>query len=174
MAVTGKVTVESCTAACQSGGYRYAGMEYSAECCESLHCLSLHFMLIGKRADCGWTLDQGSGPTPISDCGMTCAGNSSEYCGGPNRLSLYNYTGILTVEPPEGKAEDPPVSLVNVQSGLLGSWAYVGCYVDNANGRVLGNELDSTTMTVQSCVANCNSNNFSVAGIEYSTQCCKS
>jgi len=32
-AVTGSVSVETCTTACYNAGYSLAGMEYSAECC---------------------------------------------------------------------------------------------------------------------------------------------
>lgn len=148
--VTGQVTVESCTAACQGAGYQYAGVEYADECY------------------CGMTLDNGSGPTPESGCDMTCAGNSSEYCGGPDRLNLYNYTGTLTTTENTGSGTG---SEFFVTPNLSGNWTYSGCYVDNANGRVLGDELDSSSMTVESCTAHCTADNFTIAGLEYSTQC---
>ncbi|KAI6024210.1 copper radical oxidase-like protein [Pisolithus marmoratus] len=150
--VTGQVTVESCTAACQGAGYQYAGVEYADECY------------------CGMTVDNGSGPMPASDCGMTCAGNSSEYCGGPNRLNLYNYTGSLTTTGNTGGGGGTGTSLFVIPS-LSGNWTYAGCYVDNANGRVLGDELDSNAMTVENCVAHCTADGFTIAGLEYSTQC---
>ncbi|KAL4076636.1 glyoxal oxidase [Scleroderma yunnanense] len=152
-AVTGQVTVESCTTACQNSGYPLAGVEYADECY------------------CGATLDYGSVPTAASDCDMTCAGNSSEYCGGPNRLNLYNYTGTLTTSSTGGGGNELTSGPAPVKSGLAGNWTYGGCYVDNVNGRVLGNELDNSTMTVESCIAYCSSSNFTIAGIEYSTQC---
>lgn len=61
-----------------------------------------------------------------------------------------------------------------VTSGLPGSWKYAACYVDNASGRVLGNEYDDSATTVESCVAHCSASNFTLAAIEYSTQCCES
>jgi hypothetical protein len=107
---------------------------------------------------------------------MVCAGNSSEYCGGPNRLSLYNYTQTLPTSPGGGNnggGGNTGSTVLAVTSGLQGNWTYEGCYVDNVNGRIMGDELDSTSTTVESCIANCASQNFTIAGIEYSTQCCE-
>lgn len=69
------MTVALCTQACQTEGYVLAGVEYSGECY------------------CGNTASNGGGPAPdgLSGCNMACNGNSSEYCGGPNRLDVYGY-----------------------------------------------------------------------------------
>ncbi|KAF9220620.1 copper radical oxidase-like protein [Gyrodon lividus] len=155
--VTGSVSVETCTTACYNAGYPLAGVEYSDECY------------------CGSTIDHGSGPTPLTDCDMTCAGNSSEFCGGPDRLNLYNYTSTLSTVPPSGggnnNAGAGTTTVSPVTSGLPGNWTYAACYVDNANGRVLGNEHDDSAMTVASCISYCSSGNFTIAAIEYSVQC---
>lgn len=37
---------------------------------------------------CGLEFDNGGVPIPLSDCTMPCAGNSSEFCGGPNALDV--------------------------------------------------------------------------------------
>lgn len=78
-------------------------------------------------------------------------------------------------------------------SGLPSPWEYAGCYVsvqvffsfrnqlhscgiirDNAYGRVMSNELpDNQNLTVESCIANCTAENYTLAGLEYSVQCCK-
>lgn len=56
--------------------------------------------------------------------------------------------------------------------GLPTGWTYRGCYIDNAHGPILSFRApDSTTMTVESCVSTCISSNYTVAGLEYSTQC---
>lgn len=105
---------------------------------------------------------------------MTCAGNSSEYCGGPDRLDLYNYTagttsgGGGTTGGGGGTGGPSPVT-----TGLPGTWTYGACYVDNANGRILGDEFDSSTTTVESCIAYCSGGGFTLAGMEYSVQCCE-
>jgi hypothetical protein len=44
---------------------------------------------------------------------------------------------------------------------------------DNAHGRVFQTEFpDNQMLTVQGCAALCSSKNFSLAGLEYSVQCC--
>lgn len=78
---------------------------------------------------------------------MVCAGNSTQFCGGPNRLNLvsgpcsrshdvykfpkYNYTG--TDLPPVGgtpeEPPEPPKTPEPVTVGLPEPWAYAACYV---------------------------------------------
>lgn len=43
---------------------------------------------------CGNSVENGGGPAPDGDahCNMKCNGNSSESCGGPNRLDVYSST----------------------------------------------------------------------------------
>ncbi|KAH7925711.1 copper radical oxidase-like protein [Leucogyrophana mollusca] len=156
--VAGSVTAETCTSACYNAGYPLAGMEYSDECY------------------CGLVLGSGSALSPATDCDMTCAGNSSEYCGGPNRLTVYNYTSTLPTTPPPGGGGGGgngggKLAVSPVTSGLPGTWSYGACFVDNANGRALGNEYDNSSTTVESCIAYCTSGNYTLAAIEYSTQC---
>lgn len=44
---------------------------------------------------------------------------------------------------------------------------------DNAHGRVFQTELpDNSALTVESCIASCSSQGFTLAGLEYSVQCC--
>lgn len=126
---------------------------------------------------------------------MPCQGNATEFCGGPNRLNVYNFTGVLTVPPtpPAGggggaaPAGPPPPP---VTAGLPTDWKYFGCYVyvdsnlmkfsathikcsDDAFGRVLADELpDNANLTVEDCVNSCNAANFTVAGMEFAVQCC--
>lgn len=63
------MTLESCASFCD--GFDYFGVEYARECY------------------CGNTFGAGSVNAPPSDCSMTCAANSNEYCGAGNRLSVY-------------------------------------------------------------------------------------
>ncbi|KAF9890518.1 hypothetical protein FE257_005923 [Aspergillus nanangensis] len=62
-------TVEKCQQACKDGGYVYAGMEYGTQCF------------------CGNSIDNSGMPT--SGCGLPCAGDASQICGGSNALSMY-------------------------------------------------------------------------------------
>ena len=103
---------------------------------------------------------------------MTCVGNPSEHCGAQNRLIVYNYVASLLVGSTDHTAGNMNVVSL-VKRGLPGSWAYAACYVDNANGRVLGNEQDNSAMTVESCISYCSASNFTLAAIEYGVQCCE-
>lgn len=157
MAMANPTTIEECTSACFKAGYRFAGTEFAAECY------------------CDTTISNGGAPTPISDCNMPCNGNSSQYCGGPNRLTLYNYTGTdlpPITAPGGGGGGGGGNSVSPISSGLPGTWKYAACYVDNAHGRIFEFEqTPSPQNTIQSCVATCQSKNFTVAGTEFGTEC---
>ncbi|KAA1470743.1 copper radical oxidase [Dentipellis sp. KUC8613] len=150
-------SVQTCTAACFTSGYPLAGVEFADECY------------------CGLTLVNGAISEPDGDCDMTCSGNSSEFCGGPNRLNIYNYTG--TDLPPVsggggGGGGNNGAPVFPVLSGLPVPWKYNACWVDNVNGRVFPTQLpDNANTTVESCVNDCSAQNFTLAGIEFSTQC---
>ena len=92
---------------------------------------------------------------------MACAGAATEACGGPNLLSIY-YANKKPVSP--GDAVDP---------AAIAPFTYQGCYSDNSpKGRALGyNQPDNTNLTVESCVQLCSSKGYSIAGMEYSTEC---
>lgn len=64
---------------------------------------------------------------------MPCAGNASEFCGGPARLNVYNLTdttGLPPVSAPGGGGggggNDVPVFPV---TSLPAPWAYNACWV---------------------------------------------
>lgn len=50
--------------------------------------LAVAFLGLIRPEDCGLEFDNGGAPIAISDCNMACAGNSSEFCGGPNALNV--------------------------------------------------------------------------------------
>lgn len=55
---------------------------------------------------------------------------------------------------------------------LPGTWAYRGCYTEGSVGRALTiQQPDSGSLTIQSCVSTCISAGYSVAGMEYASQC---
>ncbi|KAH6905304.1 copper radical oxidase [Coprinopsis sp. MPI-PUGE-AT-0042] len=147
--VGGVRTLANGVAACFNAGYPLAGSEYANECF------------------CGRNLAAGGAVTPAADCSMTCAGNSSEFCGGPNRLNVYNYTG--TALPPGGVAPGAPLP---VTSGLPTNWTYGGCFVDNQVGRVmLDNKGASAQQTAQTCINACAASGFTLAGVEFANEC---
>jgi hypothetical protein len=65
------MTVEFCTSYCEDLGYNYAGVEYAEEC---------------------WCGDHLSTETEVvsdDECNMKCTGDRKTFCGGPNRMVLY-------------------------------------------------------------------------------------
>ena len=168
---SGSLTVALCTTACKNSGYTYAGVEYAGECY------------------CGNAIANG-GPAPdgFSGCNMLCNGNSSEYCGGPNRLDMYKLgaaaaSSTATSAPtvPPGNPV-PPASTTTATgtvatgkgsaTGLPTGWSYQGCYVDGTNGRIVANqEPDSQTNTIEACVSTCVGLGYTVSGVEYGVQC---
>lgn len=158
------MTVELCTAACLAGGFSLSGLEYGGECY------------------CDTSLHNGGGPATdgSAGCDMACNGNSAETCGGPDRLNMYSYTasgtasatasgtGTSTTKPTSTTSSSPTVT------GLPTGWAYKGCWIDQQYGRILTtSEPDDSTLTVESCVATCVAAGYSIAGMEYYTQCCE-
>ena len=103
---------------------------------------------------------------------MPCNGNSSEYCGGPNRLDMYSSGDGAVKSPTSTSSASSSTSVSPTLTSLPSGYSYKGCYVDNANGRILSSQNpDSQTLTVESCVSSCVSQGFNVAGMEYSSQC---
>ncbi|PSN73770.1 WSC-domain-containing protein, partial [Corynespora cassiicola Philippines] len=74
---SGGLSIAACTSACKGQGFIYSGVEYGRECW------------------CGAALNSIAQSIPggpvISGCDFVCTGNASEFCGGANRLSLYQF-----------------------------------------------------------------------------------
>ncbi|KAG8821146.1 hypothetical protein FRC19_008215 [Serendipita sp. 401] len=51
---------------------------------------------------------------------------------------------------------------------LPATWSYQGCYTDGAARTFTAGGFTSATMTIDKCVAYCNTNNYIYAGLEYS------
>ena len=102
-------------------------------------------------------------------------------CGGSNRLSLYSYqsgvssstkssttviSGAATSTSPSSSS-----STSSAATGLPSGWKYDGCYIDNADGRIMLNQQnDNQQLTVESCVQTCSGMGYTVSGMEYSVQ----
>ncbi|KZF19452.1 WSC-domain-containing protein [Xylona heveae TC161] len=153
-ALTGKAsagnanTVESCATSCS--GFTYFGVEYSDECY------------------CGNQLSTGSLPATDNGCTMTCAGNSTEYCGGPNRLNMYRVNGTATSTSSGTTSGPTPTGPVTVP--VAAGFVSLGCYTEGTNSRALTGEASAgNTNTVESCASSCAG--FSYFGVEYSDEC---
>ena len=149
------MTVEKCAGFCSA--YTYMGIEYASECY------------------CGNTIAAGAA-LAASGCSMTCSGNSSEYCGGPNRLNFYTVNGaapgtitVSTTSP--GTITSPTTNSVSTPIGPIivtgdANFTYLGCYVEPASSRALSTlVLDKPQMTVEICLSACSQ--YTYAGLEY-------
>ena len=167
-------TVEVCAAACS--GYKYMGVEYGGECyCDNV---------------IGGGNGVATGMTPQTDgCSMvspvhaedvallticqTCSGNSSEYCGGQNRLNMYVLNPNATVATITTSTPTPtPGAPITV--GNFGLWTYAGCYSEATNNRALSdleNPIPAANVSVQACGAACAA--YLHFGVEYSGECTK-
>lgn len=167
MGVQGQMTNQKCKDACRNAGYTLAGTEYAAECF------------------CDNQLRNGGGPAPDGNdqCNMLCAGNQTEVCGGSNRLTLFKWTDgtqpassttPATTPTPTTPSATPTRSNTAsaTATGLPDGFTYKGCYVDGPGFRIMGNQQpDSNTMTISSCSKACADLGYTIAGMEFSTQC---
>ncbi|KAF9779950.1 hypothetical protein IL306_000936 [Fusarium sp. DS 682] len=143
------MSIEFCTKTCKAQGYPLAGMENGRECY------------------CAGSLTSGASYTKSSTCmstrKMTCAGNMTQYCGGPNLLTIWNDTSYT-----------PPAELIVGQTKISkGMATYYGCYAEGNTGRALSSDstADTSGMTNEKCVAFCQEAGYKYAGTEYSQEC---
>lgn len=145
----GNQSPDVCTAACKAAGFRYAGNEYSGECW------------------CGNSLDNNGGPAPDlnEQCQMPCNGDSSLFCGGPNRLTLFDCS------PPApatscGKPGSCNTGFVVLQNAACGPYQECTCAFD----------ADGSTVCVEntSCSTVCTSDSDCGAGkVCWAQSCCR-
>ncbi|KAF2786774.1 WSC-domain-containing protein [Melanomma pulvis-pyrius CBS 109.77] len=87
------MTTETCLNACGAKGYPFAGTEFGRECY------------------CGVVLGNGTAVTSTDKCATACTGNSTQFCGGPDHLSLYVAKTLESTdpcEPPELSSTSSP------------------------------------------------------------------
>ncbi|MCJ1306581.1 hypothetical protein MMC25_000224 [Agyrium rufum] len=162
-------TVANCLKAC--AGFGYAGVEYGGECY------------------CGNALGTGSIPAPATDCGMPCNDNQTEWCGGPNRLNMYQasgsaqssttsllssatstVTGSVVSSATPTSTSSVPATIPTGVPAHVGPWSYVNCYVDSQVARTLPDAFYAGyDMTLEHCAGNCTGYNF--FGTEYTQEC---
>ncbi|KAL2141040.1 hypothetical protein VTI28DRAFT_2930 [Corynascus sepedonium] len=140
------MTLEACQTYCAA--YTYFGVEYARECY------------------CGNSFNAGSVPAPDADCSMTCSGDSNQYCGAGNRLSVYARSGT---PPPSSTTPAGPTSssAVPAPTDLPEGWSYHGCWVDGKQGRILPHQLpDSQTNSQAACASACDEAGYSISGTD--------
>ncbi|KAJ4303232.1 hypothetical protein N0V90_002125 [Kalmusia sp. IMI 367209] len=75
------MTTETCLTACGAKGFPFAGTEFGRECY------------------CGVVLGNGTVAADATQCSTPCTGNSTQYCGGLDHLSLYVAKNLESTEP---------------------------------------------------------------------------
>ncbi|KAJ1331407.1 glyoxal/methylglyoxal oxidase [Microdochium nivale] len=134
------MTIQKCINFCDTAGYPYAGLEYFKECF------------------CGTQLAPAAAKaTAESQCNTPCAGDTTQPCGGPSRLSLFRDPTKFGPQPNTG----------------IKDWPHLGCYTEGQNARALpyGAGIPGNTMTGQNCTKACQTAGYKLAGTEYSGEC---
>ncbi|CAO1628788.1 unnamed protein product [Sympodiomycopsis kandeliae] len=134
----GNNSAARCSKACSDQGYSISGTQYSSECW------------------CGSQLGTGQSIAPSSDCNMACSGNSTQACGGPNRLSVYSTL-----------ADPLPVASAPIVLQSTGTYTVKGCYVDDVSSRLLSQSKQGGS--AENCAKSCNGSKY--FGLEYSSEC---
>ncbi|KAI9735773.1 MAG: hypothetical protein M1818_006382 [Claussenomyces sp. TS43310] len=178
------MTNELCQSTCHSLGYVLAGTEYSGECY------------------CGNTLQNGGGPAADGDaeCDMTCNGNAQEICGGPARLTLFEFVSSDTsstspsavstsssasttaVLDSTSSSSQTPTTVIS--SGVsaapsqtapalkttIGAYEYYGCQTEATNMRALSS---ASTANDSMTLENCAEfcAGYTYWGVEYGREC---
>ncbi|KAJ7885720.1 WSC domain-containing protein [Mycena olivaceomarginata] len=139
------MTVESCLDSCAAGGYILAGVEFGDECY------------------CGNALLYGYGTSQM--CDMPCSGNTSEFCGGPKALNLYQFA-------------DTPFTTGPASTKLTyKNWVWWGCMDElwPLGPRLLPHgplvPIAAEQMTVERCLDGCAAAGYNAAALEAGQEC---
>ncbi|KAJ7057174.1 WSC domain-containing protein, partial [Mycena amicta] len=142
-------------------GYSFTSSSMTVTSCVA-QCDSLGFRYAGAEYGtecyCGNSFlgaDSGGGTIASGECTMNCGGDATQTCGAGFRLSSYERKANVTVVPV-----------------LPSGWSYTGCVSEPSSGRTLSNySFVDGGMTIDKCVATCNSKGFHIAGAEYADEC---
>ncbi|KIR59364.1 hypothetical protein I314_04886 [Cryptococcus bacillisporus CA1873] len=142
------MTLSKCASYCMSGGLTLAAVEYSSQC----YCSSV--------------LNNGASLTKTSNaCTMTCAGDSSSICGGPDALTLMVLDSAVSKLNSDFASEI--LSLPPVWSA-----ASTTCIQEGTTGRALPSlTYASDDMTIETCVSFCDNAGWQYAGVSYGREC---
>eukprot|EP01059_Diplonema_ambulator_P016847 TRINITY_DN28820_c0_g1_i1.p1 TRINITY_DN28820_c0_g1~~TRINITY_DN28820_c0_g1_i1.p1 ORF type:complete len:2516 (+),score=639.61 TRINITY_DN28820_c0_g1_i1:711-7550(+) len=123
-------TNEMCIRVCRHNGYAFAGTQWSNEC----YCGNDISAIL---------------PASEGDCSSLCSGNSSEYCGGGARNTIWG-----------------------APSRAVPTNYFTGCYVDDANTGVLSHkDFSRYDATVELCLWSCQAGGYTYAALELGTDC---
>ncbi|KAF9477667.1 WSC-domain-containing protein [Pholiota conissans] len=155
------MTITSCIAFCTPSGYKYAGVEYSRECCGFSLSFPVHITHLEMHLDCDNIIEAPGVPISEDDCNMPCTGSSDDICGGSSAISVFSSTSPA-----------PPVATIKT---TVGSFQYKGCFEDGVLGnapRTLSHWLTiNSGVTAESCTTGCKAAGYALAGVEYGQEC---
>ena len=101
-----------------------------------------------------------------NNCLTPCVGNPNENCGDAHSAVLYSKTPITLVSSRHVTSNSP------YSNRLQGGWTSAGCYTDNTTFRTLATlAATSNFNSVEFCTDTCAELGFTIAGMEFSTQC---
>jgi hypothetical protein len=152
------MSVEHCNYRCEVDNYLLSGVEFGHECwCD--HALNGEYHV---------KVDE-------SECNMRCPGNSTQSCGGADRIAIYeyNFTQVATVtaERPSPAGRGLDARSVEINSLYLS----IGCYSDLTSNRTLGFVGDfpgaKAGMTIEPCLGACQDAGYVFAGVEFGKEC---
>ncbi|KAH7418127.1 WSC domain-containing protein [Cadophora sp. MPI-SDFR-AT-0126] len=92
-----------------------------------------------------------------ADCDFSCTGDDTEICGGLDRVSIY---------------QDPTFPVADYTT--ISDYVKLGCYSEGSVGRSLAwrqDQVNATTMTVESCLTACKAGGYSFSGLEFASEC---
>ncbi|KAM3508392.1 hypothetical protein MY10362_001195 [Beauveria mimosiformis] len=138
-----ELTLQSCAASCAKAGYSIAGAEFHSQCfCDN------HIINGGSKAN------------STDECDTPCSGNSTQNCGGSDRMTIMS-------------VGQPKIQLAPVTLQAVGNWKYHGCYEDNVNQSKVffWQNLFPDVMTPEMCLNRCADFGYMAAGLEYGQEC---
>ena len=125
---------------------------------------------------------------------MNCKGDSTEICGGANRLDVYQYgaTGSSPTTSTTATAASSPITSTTAPAAstpatstlatstpvptlgnkqTVGAYTFQGCYTEATNTRALSGAsfYDYAAMTIEECAADCAG--WQYFGVEYGGEC---
>ncbi|CAG7848507.1 WSC domain-containing protein ARB_07867 {ECO:0000305} Flags: Precursor [Serendipita indica DSM 11827] len=158
--VNGLASPQICADTCYRLGYSYAAVEWQVECY------------------CGNEILNGATKQSEEGCNSICSADQWLFCGGAFRISLYKFEGVVPtpVVNPNNNANNVPgvvnPSLTPLTTGLPGTWSYQGCWVDNAQGRIMTyNAILQTPNEPLACIAACTAAGYTVSGQQFGVEC---
>lgn len=140
-----------------------AGLEYGGEC----YC--------ANGLSNGASMDRTSG-----NCNMKCNGNGDSICGGPSAISLFvgpanagTGASASTVASVSTSAAGSAATPTGPQpaSNLPAGWSSVGGIAEVPGRALTGYSTSTGNMTIQGCIDICSSKGFSLAAVEYGSEC---